>query len=240
MSLCTLNRRIMDDFQTHAQHITGVARVNDPIVQQDRRRPIALAVSLHAIPEPIDAGINVFRLQFDPLGLCTVGLDGSHHAGQLVGTHDAASANGPGEEESRLIGAAAHGIVSCAVGSAQDDRNVRHGRAADGGHELRALLDDARVLGLGADHESGHVVQEDDGRALLVTQADKVGALGRFVGVDHGRLIRNDGRRHAHDARECRDQVTAVFGFEEQEARVVYDPEQDFSHVEWFADIRVH
>lgn len=155
--------RQADNLKTHAQHIARISRINNPVIDQHTARRITLRIAGNLLPEPLHLLLQLVggdRLAF---GLCARTLHRLHHAGELVGTHDAAPARGPGEQESRFVGPAAHGVVARAVGRAQDDGDVWYGRAAHGGDHLRAHLDDTRVLGFGADHEAGDVVEEDDG-----------------------------------------------------------------------------
>lgn len=144
-----------DHLQAHSQHIPRVPGVDDAVVETDGAGAVALAVALDAVAEAADAG--------GELGL--VGgragarpLDRLHDAGELVGPHDAAAPAGPGEEEARPVRPPAHGVVARAVRRPQDDRDVRHRRAAHGRDHLGSALDDGCVFRLGPYHETGHVV----------------------------------------------------------------------------------
>ena len=59
-----------------------------------------------------------------------------------------------------LEGRAGHRVEPGAVGLAHDHRDLRHRRLADRADHLRAVADDPLALDLRADHEAGHVGEE--------------------------------------------------------------------------------
>src|SRR3712207_7711945 len=61
--------------------------------------------------------------------------------------------------------------------SADDDGQLGHPGAGDGGDHLRAVLGDAAGLVVAADHEAGDVLQEQQRDRPLVAQLDEVRAL---------------------------------------------------------------
>jgi hypothetical protein len=96
------------------------------------------------------------------------GLRAAHHADLGVGPHP---------EEAGLVGASAHGVVAGAERPAEYHRELGNLGGGDGGHHLRAVLGDAFVLVLLADHEAGYVLQEDERHLPLCAQLDEVSAL---------------------------------------------------------------
>ena len=96
---------------------------------------------------------------------------------------------------------------------------------ADDVHEFRPGLDDARLLGIAADHEAVHVLQKDQRRPGLVAVHDEAGRLVGAVVIDHaaelqplfGRLFRmmlvgDDADREPAEPRVAADQRLAVLG----------------------------
>ena len=75
-------------------------------------------------------------------------------------------------------------------------------RVRDGHHQLGAVARDAAGLVLGADHEAGDVLQEDERHAALAAELDEVRALLRRLGEEHA-VVREDPDRVALDAREA-------------------------------------
>jgi hypothetical protein len=43
-----------------------------------------------------------------------------------------------------------------------------------------------------------------------------------------------------HDMSRCRDHIWSIFRLEDRETGVIHNTQQDFVHVKWLADIRVH
>src|SRR5205823_2633670 len=97
---------------------------------------------------------------------------GLHHACRLFAAHHRDAAVGPGKDEARIVGAAAHAVVAGTEAAADHDGDLRHRGVGDGLDHLGAVLDDAAALGLGADHVAGGVLQIDDRRALLAAELD--------------------------------------------------------------------
>jgi len=91
-----------------------------------------------------------------------------------------------------------------------DPRHVRVGDRLD---HLRAVLDDAAGLGLGADDETGGVVQIDQRRVRLIAQLHELCCLGgairrnRPVGADHAAGM-------PHDRGMAADRLLIIFRLE--------------------------
>jgi hypothetical protein len=100
----------------------------------------------------------------------------------------------------RGVGAAAHAVVAGAEAAADQHGELGHLGGGDGGDHLGAVLGDAAVLVLAADHEAGDVLQEDQRDAALGAQLDEVGALlGRLAKQDA--VVGDDAHRHAVEPR---------------------------------------
>jgi hypothetical protein len=121
------------------------------------------------------------------------------------------------------VGAAAHRVVACAERTAGDDRELRHVRTGDGGHELGPVARDPTLLVLLADHEAGDVLQEDERDLAFRRQFDEVGALLGGLGEQHA-LVRQDRDGIALDPGEAADEGLAVERLELGEPAAVDDP----------------
>ena len=82
-----------------------------------------------------------------------------------------------------------HRVEPGAVGLAHDHRDLRHGRLADRADHLGAVADDALALDLGADHEAGHVGEEQQRHVEGVARPDEARGLVGGVGEQHAALV---------------------------------------------------
>ena len=126
----------------------------------------------------------------------------AHHGDLGVGQRDAGV---------RVEGGPGHRVEAGAVGLAHDHRQLRHGRLGDGGDHLGARADDALALDLGADHEAGHVGQEQQRDVEGVAGPDEAGRLvGRVDEQDAAALlglVGDDPDRAAVEPRVADDQL---------------------------------
>src|SRR6266852_5362879 len=115
----------------------------------------------------------------DPPRALLVGIGGGRDLlaeddiGAALGPHDGDLGRGPGHDEVRLIGLAAHDEVPRAIGLADHHGHLGHRGLADRIEHLGAVADDALLLDLGADHEARHVLQEDERDVEGVAQHDE-------------------------------------------------------------------
>ncbi len=77
--------------------------------------------------------------------------------------------------------------------------------------QLGRMLGDAAALGLGADHEAGDVLQEQQRDVALVAQLDEVRALDRGFGEDRP-VIADDPNGKPMDIGGAADQLAAPVG----------------------------
>src|SRR3546814_1846595 len=99
------------------------------------------------------------------------------HRGRLLSPHHADPRIGPGEEETRAIGAATHAVIARAEAAADQHGDLRHLRRGDGRDQLCAVLRDALCLIFAADHEAGDVLEEQQRNAALAGKLDEMRAL---------------------------------------------------------------
>ena len=184
----------------------GVARIDDAVVPQARggeeRVRLLLDLALH------DARASSRRLCFVerlPGALGRLAAHDREHAGELLGAHHRDPVVRPGEEEARLVGAAAHAVVAGAVERADHDRERRHRGVRHRVDQLRAVLDDAALLVALADHEAGDVLQEQERHVDLVAELDELRALLRRLG-EQDAVVGEDADRVAVQVRPAGDQ----------------------------------
>lgn len=100
-----------------------------------------------------------------------------HDRRQLLRAHNADPGIRPREQEPRRIRTPAHPIIPRPKTAPGDDSELRYLRARDRRHEFRAVLRDAAVFGLGADHEARDILQEEEGNLPLRAELDEVRAF---------------------------------------------------------------
>ena len=152
-----------------------------------------------------------------------------------AGVHEGDFGAGPGGDEGVIEAVAGEGEVGEAEGFAEDD-----GEAGDGGkrecfEEHDRLVEEAVVLGLAADDEAGHVLEEDEGDVEGFAEADELGSLvagfgSERAGVEHG-VAGEDADGSAADAGERGDQGAPEAGFEFEHSAVVDDSGDHAVHV---------
>ena len=102
-----------------------------------------------------------------------------------------------------------------------------HRRLGERVEQLRAVLDDAAVLLVGARQEARHVDEGDERDVEAVAEAHEARGLDRRVDVEAAgevrRLVRDDADGAAVDAREADDDVLRVVLVDLEEVAVVDD-----------------
>ena len=165
----------------------GVARIDDAVVvepgRQEERERLGLDLLLDRRAQ-LRGGVLVVR---QATGSGALPADDVEHAGQLRRAHDGALGVGPGEQEARAVRPAAHAVIACAVGRSERHGQMRNLAVGDGIDHLRAGLDDAALLVLGADHVAGGVLQEEQRGVALVGELDELGRLLRLLAKEHAR-----------------------------------------------------
>ena len=187
------------------------------------------ALLLHALlDEGAHAGVRLLVVRRS-LGLGGRPGHDAQHPGELGRAHDRALGAGPGEEEAGVEGAAVHAVVARAVGRTHDHGEVRHGAVGDGVDHLCAVLDDAALLVVRADHVAGGVVQEEQRGVDLVGELDELRRLLRLLAEEHALGVGQDADRVAVDLRPAGDQRGAVERLELVEGHAVglADPVDD-------------
>src|SRR5262245_26871754 len=154
--------------QCDRQDRSRLARINDSVVPKPRRSEINIRLFLYLVFEHL-LRHRLLRFVYLNAGAGRgFAFDDVHHAGELLSAHHGDAVVGPGEDESRVVGAAAHGVISRAVTPADHQRDGGHGRIRDSVDQLRAAADDSLLFVTAPDHKAGDVLQEQQGYVLLV------------------------------------------------------------------------
>src|SRR6266849_4694057 len=176
-------------------------------------------------------------------------------AGSGVAAHHRKARRGPGEHEARVVGFAAHGVISSAETAAANYRYFWHHAVCHSVHHFRAGADDAVPLGVFADHEAVYVVQKNKRNSVLVAVENEARRFFRGLGVNHAAkfdaflvraarqrlhvlfLIRHNPDGPAADAGVSAKKSFAVLRAVFFEFACVHDAGDDFPHVVLFAGI---
>ena len=156
---------------------------------------------------------------------------GLHHACRLLAAHHGGAAVGPGEDEARVVGAAAHAVVAGAETAADHDRDLRHGRVGHRLYHLGAVLHDAAALGVGADHESGRILQIDDRRPLLAAELEELEVLLHRALRGDRPVVADDADWFALDLGPAADRLLIEQPLELEEVRAVDQARDHFARV---------
>ena len=73
-------------------------------------------------------------------------FDLKQHLGRLFAPHDRNAGRGPRDNQTRVVGFAAHGVVAGAIAVADDHREFGNDAVGDGIDHFGAVLDDASVF----------------------------------------------------------------------------------------------
>src|SRR4029077_13204838 len=227
------------DGEAEAQNPAGVARVDQAVVPQPGRGVKRSGFSLHArdnsLFHHLDPGL-VDRLAF---ALEFLLGDDRHDLRRLLAAHDRDAVARPGEDEARIIGAAAHAVIAGPERGADVNGELRHRGVGDRLDHLRAVLDDAGALGLAADHVAGRVLQVDDRHVGLAAEWDDLRRLGRAVDIDRP-VVADEADGVPFDLGVAAYRVRAVERLEIEEIGFVDDAGDDLAHVVRLAVVARH
>ena len=106
----------------------------------------------------------------------------THHAARLGRPHHRNHAAWPCEHKAWLHTAAAHRVVTCAVGTADNNTDFRHRGIGDRLNQFRAMLDDPALFRFGADNKAGGVMEKNYRRLGLLAKLNKLPGLRRPLG----------------------------------------------------------
>ncbi len=129
-----------------------------------------------------------------------------------VGRHEAHVGGRPRHQQVGVDRPSAEGDVTATVGLAHDDSQLRHSRPRQPLDDALIARQDPAAFGVGADHQTGHVLEEHEREVEGVAQVDErrllgqrrdvhhAGALHRLTGDDADRMTLEPGERADHAA----------------------------------------
>src|SRR6185437_12256302 len=172
------------DRQAKSQHSSRLPGIDEAIIPEPRGGEECRRLTVELRDDTL-----LHRREFGPIDRLALTLlalfgDDREHFRRLLAAHDGDAVVGPGEDEARIIGAAAHAVIAGAEARADMQGELRHRRIRHRLDHLRAMLDDAAPLRLGADHVARRVLEIDDRRAGLAHELDELPGLGRAISVD--------------------------------------------------------
>ncbi len=133
----------------------------------------------------------------------------------------------------------AHAVIAGAIGAADDQRDLRHRGAGDGGDQLGAVLGDAARLVAASDHEAGDVLQEEERDLPLAAELDEMRPLQRRFGKQDA-VVGQDADAYALDGGEAGHQRLAVERLELRKFRAVDQAGDQRAHVVLAAKVDRH
>ena len=200
----------------------GVGGVDDAVVPQPRAGIIRMALALVTL-----ADRSLERSFVGGAGEAAR-FDRGQHRRRLFAAHDADPGVRPHPQEPRRESATAHAVVAGTKAAAGNDGDFRHRGTGDGGDHLRAMFGDALILIFAADHETGDVLQEQQGYFALAAQLDEMRALLCALRKQDA-VVGDDANRHSLDPRETGNQRRPVQGLELIECAVVDQARDDLA-----------
>src|ERR687897_23110 len=223
-------RRVRGSGETQSQDHPGVHRVYNAVVPEPRGGVVGVPFRLVLLE---DGPLELLALLVGHL-LClsreVVLLNGEEDVRGLLPPHNADAGVRPHPEEARRVGAAAHPVVACPEGPADDYRELRDVGVGDGHDHLGTVLGYAAGLVLFADHEARDVLQEDERDAAGGAQLYEVRALERALG-EQDAVVGQNADGVTHDPGEATDQGFAVERLELVQATAVNGPGDDLPDV---------
>src|SRR6266436_2565668 len=132
-----------------------------------------------------DQFLFLFFVDFFPFALKLLQFYFGERASRGVAAHDCESCSGPGEHKSRVVGLAAHGIISGAEAATANHRDFWNDAVCHGVYHFRAGANDAAPLRVFSDHETVYVMQKNQRNAVLVAIENEAGGFFRGLGIDY-------------------------------------------------------
>src|SRR3984893_761177 len=197
----------------------------------------------------------LFLVDFLAFALKLFQFDFDERAGCGVAAHHREARRGPRKHESRVIGFAAHGVISGAKTSAANHGDFWDDAVCHGVYHFCARSNNPAPFCVFADHKTVYVVEKNQRDAILVTVENEARGFLRGLGVNHAAkfhallvrtaseslhvffLIRDDADGPAADARIAAEQRFSGFGAVFLEFSGIYDARDDLAHIVLLAGI---
>src|SRR5260370_14020744 len=142
--------RLAADREAESQHPARIAGIDEPIVPEPRRGEERGRFALELLDDLALHGVELRPVDRLARALEALLGDDREHLRRLLATPDGDAVVGPGEDEAGIVGAAAPAVIAGAEARADMQRQLRHACIGHRLDHLRAVLDDAAPLRLGA------------------------------------------------------------------------------------------
>src|SRR3989441_3917027 len=235
------------------QDLTGLGGIEDRVHPEPGRGVTRVGLALVRRADGLVKFLFLLLAQLLAFALELLDLDFDERPRRGVAAHDRVARGGPGKNEARVIGLAAHRVVARAETPAEDHADFGHHAVRHRIHHLGARADDAAPFRLFADHKPIDVVQKNKRHQVLVAVEDEARGFRRRFRVDYAAeldallartashcrddalhvflLVGDDADGPAADARVPAEHRLAVFGAVLLKHRAVHDPGNDLPHI---------
>ena len=170
--------------EAESERGAAVARIDEAVVPEPRGGEEGGRFPIVVRDDPRALRLRLLRVEGKSARARRILGDDRHHLGRLLAAHHRNPGVRPGKQEARPEGPPAHAVMAGAERAADLQGQLRHAGVGDRLDHLRAVLDDARGLGLDADEIAGGVLQKDDRQAGLAAELDELPRLARAGGID--------------------------------------------------------
>jgi len=221
-----LSRSTTSSSQGLSNNLSSIFRSNHTIIPESSTAEVATTFVIVLLLNLILEGLNfLLRLTLE------LGVGEGEHSGGLVATHHGDAAVGPHEQEARIVGATTHTVVTSTIRATDQDSDLGDIGGGDGGDELGAVLGDTTAFVILTNHETGDVLEEEEGNTALRAEFDEVSTLQGGFGVENT-VIGDDTDGKALDMSETADKSGAVEVLELIESGAIDDTSDDGANVE--------
>src|SRR2546426_5808967 len=172
-------------FEGPDQCVAGVGGIDDGVDPEARGGIARIGLMFVSGADGFDQLFFLFFVDFFAFALELLQFYFGERAGCGVAAHHREARRGPGEHEARVVGFAAHGVISSAETAAANYRNLWHDAVRYGVYHFRAGADDAAPFRVFADHEAVYVVQKNQWDAILVAIENEARRFFRGLGINH-------------------------------------------------------
>src|SRR2546426_8381940 len=172
-------------FEGPDQCVAGVGGIDDGVDPEARGGIARIGLMFVSGADGFDQLFFLFFVDFFAFALELLQFYFGERAGCGVAAHHREARRGPGEHEARVVGFAAHGVISGAKTAAANYRYFWYHAVGDGVHHLCASANNAAPLRVFADHETVYVVQKNKRNAILIAIENEARSFFSGLGINH-------------------------------------------------------
>src|SRR5882724_4883774 len=192
-------------FEGPDQGVAGVGGIDDGVDPEAGGGVARVGLVFVGSADGIVEFLFLFLVDFFAFAFELLQLDFDERAGSGIAAHHREARRRPGEHEARIVGFAAHGVVSGAEAAAANHGDLWYDAVRHGVYHFRAGANDAAPFGVFTDHEAVYVVEKNQRDAILVAVENKARGFFRGFGVNHAAKF------HALLVRTARERLHVFF-----------------------------